>query len=55
MLWMARKKECPVCRAPIKSYNRSIVLDNYIDKMVESLGKDVKIRRKEMLDDRKSE
>ncbi|XP_071834322.1 E3 ubiquitin-protein ligase RNF8-like isoform X3 [Apostichopus japonicus] len=53
MLWMARKKECPVCRAPIKSYNRSIVLDNYIDKMVESLGKDVKIRRKEMLDDRK--
>lgn len=51
--WMKRKKECPVCRAPIKSHSLSIVLDNYIDKMVENLGDDVKQRRKEMLEDRR--
>ncbi|XP_033633523.1 E3 ubiquitin-protein ligase RNF8-like [Asterias rubens] len=52
--WMKRKKECPVCRASITSHSRSIVLDNYIDKMVESLSEDMKQKRKEVVTERKS-
>ncbi len=51
--WMKRKKECPVCRASITSHSRSIVLDNYIDKMVESLSEEMKQKRKEVVTERK--
>ncbi|KAF4524001.1 hypothetical protein B566_EDAN013843 [Ephemera danica] len=44
--------DCPVCRAPIVSENRSIVLDNFIDKMVESLTDDLKEQRRELLIER---
>ena len=53
--WMKRKKECPVCRASITSHSRSIVLDNYIDKMVESLSEEMKQKRSEIVTERKSE
>ncbi|XP_038056676.1 E3 ubiquitin-protein ligase RNF8-like [Patiria miniata] len=51
--WMKRKRECPVCRAAITSHNHSIVLDNYIDKMVERLSEEMKQRRKEIVQERK--
>ncbi|KAK6182079.1 hypothetical protein SNE40_009843 [Patella caerulea] len=53
--WMAVKKECPICRAPITSHMRSIVLDSYIDKMVEQLDDDMRLRRKELVTTRKEE
>jgi E3 ubiquitin-protein ligase RNF8 len=47
-----RVPDCPVCRSPILSENRSIVLDNFIDKMVENLTDDLKEQRKELLIER---
>lgn len=48
------KKECPQCRAAITTHMRSIVLDSYIDKMVEQFSDDMKTRRQELVEDRKS-
>ena len=54
LIWMKKKKECPVCRASVISHNRSIVLDNYIDKMVEKLSEEMKTRREVIISERKS-
>ncbi|XP_033127726.1 E3 ubiquitin-protein ligase RNF8-like isoform X3 [Anneissia japonica] len=54
MEWFKKKKECPCCRTKVTTYTRSIVLDNYIDKMVESLSEELKIRRTEIVKERKS-
>ena len=51
--WMKVKKECPNCRKPITSNVRSIVLDSYIDKMVENLSTEMMTKRKEMIQERK--
>lgn len=53
LTWMNKKRECPVCRSAVISHNRSIVLDNYIDKMVEKLCNDMKDRREEIMLERK--
>ncbi|KAL5008370.1 hypothetical protein ScPMuIL_013951 [Solemya velum] len=53
--WMKRKKACPICRAGITTYMRSIVLDSYIDKMLDNLSDDMKEKRKELIDLRKAE
>ncbi|KAL8618343.1 hypothetical protein ACOMHN_047415 [Nucella lapillus] len=51
--WLAVKKECPNCRSPVTSQMRSIVMDNYIDRMVEQLSADMKQRRTQMVAERK--
>lgn len=53
--WLKRKKECPNCRKPTTSHSRSIVLDNYIDKMIEQLGDDAKQSRKNIVQERKEQ
>lgn len=50
--WMKKKRECPVCRAMIVAINRSIVLDNFIEQMVENLSTQHQARRKELLNER---
>ncbi|XP_076297643.1 uncharacterized protein LOC143217347 [Lasioglossum baleicum] len=50
--WNRKKKECPVCRAPVASMNRSIVLDNFIESMLENLPTHYKERRKELVEER---
>lgn len=50
--WNKRKKECPVCRSSVSSMNRSIVLDNFIESMLENLPTRFKERRKELLEER---
>lgn len=47
------KKDCPICRATITQQSRSLVLDNFIDKMVENLSEDLKNRRKEIVEERR--
>jgi E3 ubiquitin-protein ligase RNF8 len=49
---MKKKKDCPVCRTRITSQNRSLVLDNFIDRMVENLSVEMKNRRKEIVEER---
>lgn len=50
--WMKKKRDCPVCRAGIISVNRSIVLDNFIEQMVENLSPELQSRRKDLLKER---
>lgn len=54
--WRDAKKPvapCPNCREPITSVVRSLVLDNYIDKVVVLLKDEVKERRRQLLEERK--
>ncbi|XP_015519637.1 E3 ubiquitin-protein ligase RNF8 isoform X3 [Neodiprion lecontei] len=51
--WEKKKKECPVCRTAIIAMNRSLVLDNFIDKMVENLSVEYKKRRTDIVEERR--
>lgn len=50
--WLAVKNECPSCRTPVTSSVRSIVLDNYIDCMVDQLSLELKERRLQLVEER---
>ncbi|PNF19196.1 hypothetical protein B7P43_G09606 [Cryptotermes secundus] len=50
--WMKKKNTCPICRKCIRSQNKSIVVDNFIDKMVENLSMELKNRRQEIVEER---
>lgn len=52
--WNKKRKECPICRAPIKSMNRSLVLDNFIDNMLENFPAQMKERRSSVIEERKA-
>ncbi|KAJ8730803.1 hypothetical protein PYW08_002216 [Mythimna loreyi] len=52
-IWKKKKKDCPICRASITSECKSLVLDSFIEKMVQSLSEEMKRKRKEILDSRK--
>jgi hypothetical protein len=52
--WIKRRKECPNCRTSIVSMTRSLVLDNFIDKMLESLTPEQMQKRKQLIEDRTS-
>ena len=51
--WMKRKKNCPVCRTPVTSQARAIVLDSYIEKMVSCFSDEMKERREQIIKERK--
>ncbi|XP_012228547.1 E3 ubiquitin-protein ligase rnf8-A-like [Linepithema humile] len=51
-MWSKKQRKCPVCRNAIISMNRSLVLDNFIESMIENLPPDLKNRRKELLEER---
>ena len=52
--WMIKKRECPVCRTPVSAMNRSIVLDNFIDRMIENLPAQFKEKRKQVIEERRA-
>ncbi|EFX72095.1 hypothetical protein DAPPUDRAFT_326474 [Daphnia pulex] len=47
--WKKNKVECPICRAPITTEGRNLLVDNMIDAMVSSLSEETKNRRKELV------
>lgn len=51
--WKKNKVECPICRAPITTEGRNLLVDNMIDAMVNSLSEDMKTGRKKLLEQRK--
>ncbi|XP_066095364.1 E3 ubiquitin-protein ligase RNF8 isoform X1 [Saccopteryx bilineata] len=51
--WMKRKGECPICRKDIKSKTPSLVLDNCVSKIVDTLSSEVKGRRIDLIKRRK--
>lgn len=54
-LWCRKRRECPVCRKPVVSMNQSLVLDNFIESMIENLPVEQQSKRKELLLERKGE
>uniref|UniRef100_V9KJH3 E3 ubiquitin-protein ligase CHFR n=1 Tax=Callorhinchus milii TaxID=7868 RepID=V9KJH3_CALMI len=52
--WRKRKQECPMCRQPICSQTRSVVLDSCIDRMVETLSEEVRARRAALIKQRRA-
>ncbi|XP_034017877.1 E3 ubiquitin-protein ligase rnf8 isoform X2 [Thalassophryne amazonica] len=53
--WRRKKDECPICRQAIQSQTRCLALDNCIDRMVENLSLDMKMRRQALVAERKGE
>lgn len=53
--WCKKRRDCPVCRKPVTSMNRSLVLDNFIESMIENLTAEQQKKRKELLKERKGE
>jgi len=53
--WRKNKNECPVCRVRITTETRALVLDSYIDKMVQHLSEEMKERRNENVTFRESQ
>ncbi|CAH2108269.1 unnamed protein product [Euphydryas editha] len=51
-MWKKKKKDCPICRTAISSECKSLVLDSFIDKMVQNLSEEMKTKRLEMLKNR---
>ncbi|XP_067883306.1 E3 ubiquitin-protein ligase rnf8, partial [Heterodontus francisci] len=52
--WRKRKEECPICRQTIQTQTRSVVLDNCIERMLESLSETVRMRRMQLIKERKA-
>lgn len=53
--WKKNKKECPNCRGHITSETRSLVIDNFIDKIVPTLSEELQKRRSEIVAERARE
>lgn len=53
-VWTKKRKECPICRTPVNSMNTSLVLDNFIDKMLENLPTEAQVRRMNIIEERKA-
>ncbi|XP_059046303.1 E3 ubiquitin-protein ligase rnf8-A-like isoform X2 [Achroia grisella] len=53
--WKKKKKDCPICRAPITSECKSLVIDSFIDKIVLNLTEEMKTKRQDLLKNREAE
>ncbi|KAG7163731.1 E3 ubiquitin-protein ligase rnf8-A-like 1 [Homarus americanus] len=53
--WKKNKQECPNCRASITSETRSLVVDNFIEKIVPTLSEEMKKKRADIVAERKAE
>uniref|UniRef100_A0A0P5L0Q4 E3 ubiquitin-protein ligase CHFR n=1 Tax=Daphnia magna TaxID=35525 RepID=A0A0P5L0Q4_9CRUS len=53
--WKKNKVECPICRAPITTEGRNLLVDNMIDAMVKTLSEETKNRRKELVRERQEQ
>lgn len=51
--WIKRQRICPNCRSPVISLTRSLVVDNFIEKMVESLTPEQIEKRRQLIEERR--
>ncbi|XP_012537654.1 E3 ubiquitin-protein ligase RNF8 [Monomorium pharaonis] len=51
-LWNRRRRDCPVCRKPVTSMIRSLVLDNFIERMIDNLPPEHQNTRKKIIQER---
>lgn len=54
-MWKKKKKDCPICRTSISTECKSLVLDTFIERMVQKLPEETKLKRKELLKSRQEE
>jgi len=45
-IWMRKVKKCPMCRVNIQSKSYCLTLDSFIDKLVEYMPEEIKLRRR---------
>lgn len=50
--WKLKQKTCPICREKVTTQTRSLVVDNYIEKVIEQLSVELKERRKALVKER---
>ncbi|KAL1502586.1 hypothetical protein ABEB36_007709 [Hypothenemus hampei] len=50
--WKNKKPECPICRVAIRSLNRTLVLDNIIEKFLENVPLEVRQQREDNIKER---
>lgn len=53
--WIKKQKGCslcPVCRTPVRSMNKALVLDNFIESMIDNLAPELKEDRKQLVEKR---
>ncbi|KAL7305942.1 hypothetical protein TKK_0001416 [Trichogramma kaykai] len=51
--WVRRRRDCPNCRAAIVTMTRSIFVDDFIEKMLDSLTPEQSQKRKELVEERR--
>ncbi|XP_063974422.1 E3 ubiquitin-protein ligase RNF8-like [Diachasmimorpha longicaudata] len=51
--WRNKKRYCPICWSPIKSMNRALVVDNFIDEAVANLSQEEQESRTQLLKERR--
>ncbi|XP_075224254.1 E3 ubiquitin-protein ligase CHFR-like [Lycorma delicatula] len=55
MKWIKKKKECAVCRTPVKEVIKSRAVDTFIEKILEKYSPDTLKHRRQLLEERKAD
>lgn len=50
--WYQREKKCAICKKTITSRNRSLMINNFIESMIQNLPAEFKNKRKELVSKR---
>ncbi|XP_018318638.1 E3 ubiquitin-protein ligase RNF8-like isoform X1 [Agrilus planipennis] len=53
--WKKKKTACPICRAPICSILPTLVIDSFIEKILENADEETKLQRSKLIADRESQ
>ncbi|XP_018567893.1 E3 ubiquitin-protein ligase CHFR-like isoform X2 [Anoplophora glabripennis] len=54
-MWNKNKSDCPICRTKITSMTSTIVLDNVIEKVIETSNEEIKQHRRSVLEERRKQ
>lgn len=50
---MTKKRECAVCRAPVKEMVKSRAVDSFLDRLLHRFSEEAYNHRKQLIEDRK--
>lgn len=51
-IWARKVNKCPICRSDIESASYCLAIDTFIDKIIDLLPMEVKVKREEAMEDR---
>ncbi|XP_011300844.1 E3 ubiquitin-protein ligase RNF8 [Fopius arisanus] len=52
--WRRKQHLCPICRSPITSMNRALVVDNFIDEAINNRSKEEQDKRQQLFKERRA-